>query len=48
MIGGEFLCESFPGGKVDIFITRANLEGSGLKHAAWKNWEIFLPCSSGQ
>ena len=37
MLGDEFLCQSCLGGEVDIFIAVVDVEGAGLKHAAWSN-----------
>ena len=38
MLEDEFLCQSWPGGEVAIFIALRNVEVAGLKHAAWRNW----------
>ena len=38
MLGDEVLCKYWPGGEVTLFIAWMNVEGVGLKHAAWRNW----------
>ena len=38
MLRYEFLCQYRPGVKVAISIALMNVEGVGLKHAAWRNW----------
>ena len=42
MLGDEVLCKSWPGGEVTLFISWMNVEGTGLKHAAWSKWANYF------
>ena len=42
MLGDEVLCKSWPSGEVTFLIDRINVEGAGLKHAAWRNWANYF------
>ena len=38
MFGYGVLCKSWPGGEVNLM----NIEGVGLKNAAWRNWANYF------
>ena len=42
MLGDELLCQSWLGGDVEIFIGSMNVECTGIKHAAWRNWGKYF------